>query len=356
MEKQDLEFLADPVRFARTYCIQPGDFRNSNPDLAVRKQQMDSHRIFDGAKHSMGGGLDAVLNVRDGGRIAFTKLVKDNRPNIVGTYLLDFQPEKWGGADTKFPVWFLPWSSNNVTRMTIPSPEMLKLRARARGKAVSLDPDIFFTAAINGCSVFVTGPRDSPTIWHGGTEEARSNPKSNISVPHFQGLNAAKHWRDIVERVSGAGGYGGGISEVNKGDYTNLLDTMQTSESMEYMDFLKNNQAKTMRIDTIVPMGSVFGWRKDGQWSFYLQKTVEFTITKLTKKRSWRGTKYVDPRGEKGKQAWERTATDQMPVPTASTQVIRLPVSVMQFYPPVPGSIESVRIDPAMVKSILEQY
>ena len=33
------------------------------------------------------------------------------------------------------------------------------------------NPDIFFTAAINGCSVFVNGNAADPTVYHGGAEQ-----------------------------------------------------------------------------------------------------------------------------------------------------------------------------------------
>jgi hypothetical protein len=317
---------------------------------------MNEFSLFDQPKYDAGGTVDSILNVDGTMKVAYTQLVKDTRPNVMGTYLLDFKRAEWGATDELFPVWFLPWASNHVTRMMIPSSASLKQRARATGSAVQVDPDIFFTAAINGCSVFVTGAPENPTVWHGGTEQARSSATANLNVPRFKNLNAAKHWHDIVEQSTTALGQQGPIAQVHKGHYTNLLGTDHTSESMEYMNFLKDNRQKNMRIDTIVPMGSILGVRTGGKWKFYLQKTVEFTITRLTKKRTFTGTKYVDSRGEKGKQAWQRSQGDQMPVATESTKVIRLPVQLTQFYPGTGSAAETARIDPVMVKSILEQY
>jgi hypothetical protein len=351
MTDKDDEFQRDPLRFAKSYTIQPMDFQNKNPNLPERAAQMDKFRIFDMPKYDAGGALDGVLGVSGGMLVAYTTLEKDSRPNIQNTYVLNFKTKKWGVADM-FPVWFLPWASNNVTRMRIPSSDELLRRGRATGKKM-VDPDIFFTAAINGCSVFVTGDPTSPTVWHGGTEQARSSPKNNSQVPSFQGLDSAMHWRRIVAQASG----GRPGAEVNKGHYTNYQNTDHTHESMAYMQFLKNNQQKTLRIDTVVPMGSIFGVRTAGRWAFYLQKTVEFTITRLTKeKRLFKSTKYVDSRGDTGKNAWDRNNSDPMPVASASTRVVRLPVQVTQFYPGGGRSPDSAKVEPVMVKSILEQY
>ena len=56
------------------------------------------------------------------------------------------------------PVYWLPWNTAGAAiRLTIP--------ARS---AANPGPDVFFTAAINGCSVFFQGTPQNPTIYHCG--------------------------------------------------------------------------------------------------------------------------------------------------------------------------------------------
>jgi len=48
------------------------------------------------------------------------------------------------------------------------------------------------------------------------------------------------------------------------------------------------------RIDRVMPQGCVFGVRDGaGSWSFYLQKTVTFSFTRLRKKKGFLSSSYV---------------------------------------------------------------
>ena len=73
------------------------------------------------------------------------------------------------------PIWFLPWADLNIIRLTIP----------VKGTS-NPDPDIFFTAAINGCSVFVQGSARHPTVYHAG------------GVTNYAINDAVRFWREAV--------------------------------------------------------------------------------------------------------------------------------------------------------------
>lgn len=162
-----------------------------------------------------------------------------------------------------FPIYYLPWDSNKVLRMTIPQ----------RGTTGIVDPDIFFTAGINGCSVFIEGTQDSPTVYHAGTEDK------------LGGINSGKYWRDLfreysptaVNQPKGAKTFG----EVKKSQYVSgegkeIDPSLQTTTStgVAYRTWLAGNQ-KDVDVTLVQPWGCVFGLRDNaGLWTFYLQKNA----------------------------------------------------------------------------------
>jgi len=76
--------------------------------------------------------------------------------------------------------WFLPWASNHLTMIQRPP----KIPTRLGGAPSSaVDPDLFFTAAISGCSVMVAGDAKSPFVTHGGTRTARSKTSDENALP-----------------------------------------------------------------------------------------------------------------------------------------------------------------------------
>jgi hypothetical protein len=176
------------------------------------------------------------------------------------------------------PVWFLPWFSDHVTRMTIP--------AKATVPATMPNPDIFFTSALTGCSVFVEGPATSPTIYHGGFDSNRdfgSAPRVNNPATGGE-ATSIEHWRILF------GNYSGGhvaAAEVNKGQYLSGGGGWSafTPDMKAYKRFLDQQHKDEMRIEDMQSEGMVFGIRDGaGSWSFHLQESVTLTIYTLRKK------------------------------------------------------------------------
>jgi hypothetical protein len=163
-----------------------------------------------------------------------------------------------------FPIYYLPWSSNKMLRMTIPT--------KGTGPATLADPDIFFTAGINGCSVFIEGSRDNPTIYHAGTEDKMG------------GINSGKYWRDLYREYSATAARepkgGKTYGEVKKSQYivgegkeTDARYTNTTRTGVDYEGWIKNNQ-KDIDVTVVQPWGCVFGLRTGTDWTFYLQKNA----------------------------------------------------------------------------------
>ena len=169
------------------------------------------------------------------------------------------------------PVFFLPWeSAGAIVKLTIPP----------QG-TTNPDPDIFLTAAINGCSVFVQGSATNPTIYHAGGNTGQSD--------HNQ---AARYWREALRnhiRASATATARGLVTaEVNKMDYVKTPGTAgnsTTPRAQEYETWLKQKLDKTGRftVTMVNPWGAVMGIRSGPTWSFYLQENATVVCNIVTK-------------------------------------------------------------------------
>jgi len=169
------------------------------------------------------------------------------------------------------PVYWLPWN----TAGAVISLEIPTKGTRSAGR---LDPDRFFTAAINGCSIFFAGTPANPTIFHCGGDTEVSGPSAS-----------AKFWRDLM----GSGKIGTTVlGEVNKEHYITTqgvksgpLNTTTTQAAKDYEVWLKTNSSKQLEIEQVAPWGCVMGMRDDaGNWKFYLQQNAAITYYTLKKK------------------------------------------------------------------------
>lgn len=192
---------------------------------------------------------------------------EDNREGIGVVRFRSAFEERPGWA----PVYFLPWDSAGA---------VVRLRIPRKGES-DPDPDIFLTAAINGCSVFVQGDADAPTVYHAGGYTGESD--------HNQ---AARFWREALAshlrssaRARARGAVGG---EVNKTQYVTTPGTVgnsTTPRAQQYETWLKQKLDKTGRftITMVNPWGCVMGIRTGTTWSFYLQENATVVCNIVTK-------------------------------------------------------------------------
>src|SRR5688500_15154606 len=172
-----------PMAFAEKYCIKAGDVAGGH--------SARDRREIDGYKYSkmMKGDKISFLNCwkADLGRDVTMRAPK-------GTYTEDEQKRSMiEGADTicitaqrdsddsLVPAFFLPWDTRGGT---------VALRIPAKAGFGGSYPKFFLTAAINGCSVFVSGTPKEPRVYHGGKGTGVDG-------------DAAKVWRDMVVKISG---------------------------------------------------------------------------------------------------------------------------------------------------------
>ena len=169
------------------------------------------------------------------------------------------------------PIYFLPWDTTGaVIRLVIP-----------RRGVNDPDPDIFFTAAINGCSVFFQGTPDHPTVYHAGGSSGESD--------HNQ---AARFWREALSKHIAASatalGRGGIKAEVNKTHYVKTAGTVgnsSTPRAEEYERYLKEKLDKVGKftVTMVNPWGCVMGIRTGNDWMFYLQENSTVICNNVTK-------------------------------------------------------------------------
>jgi hypothetical protein len=204
-------------------------------------------------------------------KVAYGHLVK--RPGEGSKFELVVETTQ---KNQSFPIYYLPWSSDQVLRLSLPQ--------KGQGPHGVPDPDVFFTAAINGCSVFIEENghgRRAPTIYHGGTE-------NNL------GTNSGKYWRDLfIEWTANTDAKGAkSYSEVKSSQYVSAISKTgqaqhdkQTGTSLDYRTWLQGKQ-KDLDVQVVQPWGCVFGLRDpNGDWTFYLQKNA--TVTYYTFNRSF---------------------------------------------------------------------
>lgn len=171
------------------------------------------------------------------------------------------------------PVWFLSWESHHLIEMNIPP-------RQNEDDNDPQDPKIFFTAAINGCSVFVQGDPSSPTVTHAGI--------SQTQTPY--GNDPSTFWRDLLYANQAANNlYPGRTWEVNNTDYINQTGVSggaQTANTDKYLKWLKGQPSGVTTVSHVVPWGCVFGIRYGRLWTFYLQENATVYTYKVISKYS----------------------------------------------------------------------
>jgi hypothetical protein len=172
-----------------------------------------------------------------------------------------------------FPVYFLPWKSARIVKMTLGS-----------------QSNLFFTAAINGCSVFVEGDLKSPTVYHAGIDPPWLPMGDGVST-HVKTAFAAPTrdvpliWRELFWSKSAIPRGSSSFGEVNKTHYIDDGSDPTTGRMTAQVQAFHRAIATPwstsgFTIEECLPWGCVFGIRNPttGEWAFYLQEnaTVKF--------------------------------------------------------------------------------
>jgi len=243
--------------------------------------------------------------------IRFIKLGAVDRDHIGAMTFVTRRPDQLPTVASRagwVPCWFLPWASARVIQMKISSVAASPTIACPDGVDPVPNPDLFFTAGINGCSVFAIGDATGPTVYHGGVD-----PGSDIAMPLQDHETTEAAWRRIIGRAATTKFVG----SVGKHDYITELTDPNTDDDTARFRF---NNAKTTRLAAtledqlmrngqltrvmVAPWGAVFGLRNPAtnQWTMTLVRNAvasSFRLVTTVKKRYFRRNKVITTeRGE----------------------------------------------------------
>lgn len=230
--------------------------------------------------------------------IKFIKL-RPNEKNEVGamTFVMK-NPDELPTVASRLgwtAVWWLPWQNSHVVKIKIRSKLTDPTIAMGLGVAPVDNPDIFFTAAINGCSVFAVGDTKAPSLYHGGVDGGMTvrNPNETTEAA----------WRRLLGRIGSAKN----IQGIGKSDYVSELNpnpaddddrlrvnnfkTTTAANALEQNLLLRGNLTNI----SVSPFGMVFGLRDiSNDWAMTLVKNAHVSYRRIhvvRKKRFLRSDK-----------------------------------------------------------------
>ena len=241
----------------------------------------------------------------------------------------------WAEKD-KIPIYFLPWQSHQLISIYLPEYTEENVVSYGRGLEIDpLSPHIFFTAAINGCSVFVTGSSRAPTVTHAGI--------SQDATPY--GGESELFWRDLLDAHNAAQNTSTNkVAEVNRTDYVaGPGDT--TRLARQYKRWLDHLPTKTpMKVESVAPWGAVFGIRYGRMWSFYLQENAlvkRYIVERVTKtKKEQRLVSKTNFLGRPTGIAVTEDVEIEVQEDKRSYAQINVPLRVTPFFPTGPGRVK----------------
>ena len=161
-------------------------------------------------------------------------------------------------------VYFLPWSGQQIYR----------IRPTA-GNTPGVNGNLFFTPNLDGCMITVEGTQQNPTIYHSNaSDDLPANEQAVVDIADNPRI--AEHIFRINKMLTDQAVFGG-IAPKNqakipqnplKTAHFDLLSYALQKPDIE-MNFTNEGDLKDSRQDCYY--GSVFGVRKNGEWTFYKQ-------------------------------------------------------------------------------------
>jgi hypothetical protein len=302
------ELVKDPVAFGKKHALHP---RNPPIDPGTWSKEK---KVED----------DTFHQVKGENRILWLKLTKSYYGP--GGFSFDFSttPKK----DYR-PIYWLPWGANRVYRTALrPSKKFvdpnksfdyitsLVLRSafsseetrdrtqleedlRTAFALQETDPDLFFTATINGCSVFVEGTEEEPVVYHANAVDHILGFNQIDSGLAFATLLKEKirHMVSRYRKFSEHQPKGPRTSTLPPSPTTGVVPTdyLVVGQDKNYMEWFKKEVRSVVKkyvketssfkigMDSVKDVkleegaGTVFGVKKGGKWKFYYQKLVFVT-------------------------------------------------------------------------------
>lgn len=224
-----------------------------------------------------------------GDSIAFIKL-RPNEKNEVGAITFTIKtPAELPTAPSRvgwIPVWWLPWQSGHIVKIKIRSNVTDPVINCGVGVAAVNNPPIFFTAAINGCSVFAVGDTQSPSMYHGGSDGPVTvrNP-TELTEDAWRRLIGRAH---TAKNVQGIGKHHYISQMKNPGEWEDPFAPDDKEDRTSYETAASRNFAANLEERgnltnvTVSPWGMVFGLRDAANnWQMTLVKNAFVKYQKI---------------------------------------------------------------------------
>ena len=260
-------------------------------------------------------------------RVAFVKFQNETSPGEKGAlsfsaeYPDEVLPGNRGGL---LPIWWLPWNGMGALVKLKIEPSTTPNLNFGGTMGNCANPDLFFTAAINGCSIFVRGDHDGPSVYHAGFN---GDVVAAVGPDNAQRLGGTSEniWRSLMEGAfyskdamvpktlaDHTGGQlkqnKGTFGEANKSDYiAERLGAKKYVQGYDYLDGIKKkstHQAVAFQQwsendqpghgFSLSPWGCVFGVRTGNAWKFFLQRNATVIWGTARPKKSLFGKRFGD--------------------------------------------------------------
>ena len=300
---QDLNnlFRNDPFGFAQRNVLWPGDAEG-----VANLQPGTSTGLF--KAHTAISSGESLFQLRGEKRIWSCDL------NRIGSrVVLDKKPGKVDAP--AMAIYYLPWAENQCLRTVLRKNRDQSLRgaktAIAQNPANNAampaqdtnDPDIFFTAGVNGCMVVVEGTREEPVVYHCNAKATAGSPLKAA----IDDKDATLAQNRIDQKVQWMSTRMDEMSTASPKNPKGLAQTAATRKGALQSDYqllaidnkvgagqeqqwksIQSNIARTIGIQrqsdkqvrVASSLGTIFGARRNGVWTFYFQKLVCYEIWK----------------------------------------------------------------------------
>ena len=319
-------FLEEPEEFARQNSL-------SIPGPGVSIQFKDKPLEEDENEAS-------ALQVGSADRIIWFDIdrTKGDRSNVEVQLQRDYE-------EGLVPAYWLPWEENKIIRTA------LRPSKKAKGTLKDVDPDFFFTAPLNGCSIFVEGTLQQPTVYHANARAHAGSFTTDLTKQQFKKLQQDKIEEMQRKYAAMVQAHPKESRDGSKSLYTKqaaMTDYLSRGHSPLFPSDLEEvvraaTGGKVSKIEIagkkIVVSnaeGTVFGVRRKGDWAFYYQKRVryeylvnDYEVNRAQRNILGKGLTWLSPSD------WAEWSNSSWRVETASW----LPLQFEEFWPNGKGRV-----------------
>lgn len=249
------DFCKDPLAFGRRMSIE---LRGGGLDWSPEDERLKQVE-------------EAMFQVADRERVLWFTVADDDA--YPGTARVRFAYDK---AEGYLPTFYLPWFQNHLYSISLEPLE-------------DLEVDYFFTAPVDGCSVYVEGETTAPTVYHANAvdfPQSIYNAKTQYEFQKF--LSKRTEFMD-----EGMKSMSSKVSKVSKktpparsvtieeyqsrSERSDLFPEFGESERRQVRQMLGQRGKVLIGSDSVTVtkrLGTIFGKRTEGEWRFFLQSRV----------------------------------------------------------------------------------